>query len=175
MALEDRFWKKVSRLAVLNGVRSIDPEECWIWTGALMPNGYGAFYVGRNWRHSRKGTMDYAHRVSWTLKFGSIPNGKSILHSCDNRRCVNPNHLWVGTQKDNVRDMLSKGRFGGGALRGLFGTANPASKLTEDDVRAVRSCYSTGRWGYRRLAEMFGVTPVAIKKIVLRRTWKHVA
>ena len=166
MAVEERFWNKVNQHQ--------KPNACWIWSGTMMPQGYGVMYVGKQWNDSNR-IIDYAHRISWRLKNGRIPKGLSVLHGCDNRRCVNPDHLRVGTQKDNVDDMVKRNRFGGGARKGLFGALNPASKLTEEDVLAIRCCYQTGRWGYKRLAEMFGVTPMAVKKIVTGKTWKHIA
>lgn len=167
MALEDRFWNKV--------LKSPDSDMCWCWNGALMPQGYGIFHVGRSWNASPRRVVDYAHRIAWRLTNGPIPKSMNVLHSCDNRRCVNPRHLRLGTQKENVSDMLSRKRFGGGATRGLFGIANPSSKLDDADVVALRACYLTGRWGYRRLGELFGITPIAVKKIVLRTTWRHIA
>lgn len=157
-SLSDRFWAKVDKSG-----------NCWIWKGALMPQGYGGFYLDSTRRRG------YAHRASWEITNGQIPPGMSILHSCDNRKCVNPSHLRIGTQRDNVYDMLSKGRFNGRFKNIQIGTDNPASVLCNEDIAAIRACYCTGRFGYRRLGSMFGVTPIAIKKIILRQTWKHVA
>lgn len=90
---EDRFWEKVQKGA-----------GCWIWTATLV-KGYGSFRRGRPSR-----TKAYAHRVSWEYANGPIPTGLYVLHSCDNPPCVNPDHLWLGTHTDNMRDMAEKGR-----------------------------------------------------------------
>lgn len=80
----------------------IAPSGCWLWRTGLGPTGYGAFSV--------RGVQTSAHRASWIINMGRIPKGKSVLHKCDVRNCVNPEHLFLGTQLDNVRDMHAKGR-----------------------------------------------------------------
>ena len=89
----DRFWDKVDKTG-----------ECWIWTASKNKKGYGRFGFGSR--------AQLAHRVSWLLSNGEIPDGMLACHTCDNPPCVNPSHLWLGTQKDNVVDMSSKGRHG---------------------------------------------------------------
>ena len=130
MTSADRFWAKA--------FKSID--ECWYWTGSVKGKGYGQFwYEGRSTR---------AHRVAWLLTHGKIPKGKHVLHTCDNRQCVNPAHLYLGTNKDNCRDK---------ALRGWHGS----QKLTDDQVREVRQ---TKRYA-RGLAQKLGVSSKTISVI----------
>lgn len=128
---------------------------CWLWTG---PNAsrYGFFpYAGEK----------YAHRVSYMLENGPIPDGMQVCHSCDMPFCVNPDHLWLGTQKDNMIDMHSKGRHGFGPN----GEAARHSKLIESDVRAIRSTQDPAP----KLAKEYGVTRGTINKIRRRATWRH--
>lgn len=95
---EDRFWAKVDKSG-----------DCWVWTASVFRErlGYGKFQTGSNRGESR---VAYAHRVSWELHFGPIPNGLFVCHHCDNPPCVRPDHLFLGTAADNVRDMDRKGR-----------------------------------------------------------------
>lgn len=92
MSIGSRFWKRIKK-----------SDQCWEWIGLKIKIGYGSLW----WSDK----MWLAHRISWTLHFGEIPNGKFVLHKCDNRACVRPSHLFLGTQLDNVRDCISKGRF----------------------------------------------------------------
>lgn len=113
----DRFWRGVVRGA---------PDECWPWKDTLNHRGYGVFgRLGKQWR---------AHRVSYELHVGPIPEGMAICHRCDNRLCVNPKHLFVGSHADNVKDMVAKGRQRG-APRGL---KNGNGKLSLEQVAAIR-------------------------------------
>ena len=91
--LSVRFWDKVQKT-----------ETCWLWYGATDPDGYASF------KNPSKGYMDKAARISWELANGTIPEGLFVLHTCDNRLCVRPDHLFLGTQLDNIKDMVSKGR-----------------------------------------------------------------
>lgn len=102
----DRFWPKVQR-----------GEGCWLWTGACDTYGYGLI----RWR--QRDRWDKAHRVSWIIASGPIPNGLCVLHKCDNPPCVNPAHLFLGTQADNMHDMKIKGRASNRAHRTLSGHA----------------------------------------------------
>ena len=97
MTIEERFWSKVIKGSA---------GDCWHWTGAKLPKGYGKFSVGP--RATRK--IINAHRIAWELTNGPIPEGIWVLHDCDNPSCCNPMHLYLGTNTDNVRDKVSKGR-----------------------------------------------------------------
>ena len=147
----ERFWAKVDRR---------EPDECWQWTGAMHIQGYG--HVGQG---------ELAHRVSWELTHGPIPEGTGyhgtcVLHKCDNRKCVNPNHLMLGTNYENVLDMMAKGRQHKGETTG-------GVKLSADKVRKIREMHSAGR-SCNSMAPEFGVTASCIQGIVKRRLWRHI-
>jgi hypothetical protein len=147
----DRFWAKVNMLG-----------DCWEWTAHRHPLGYGQFTL-------KKGTFVGAHRVSYALTFGPIPEGKVICHHCDNPPCVNPGHLFLGTQRDNAFDMLSKGR----ADR-VRGVDHPSARLNEDAVRYIRAAENY-RGLLKDLAVDFGVSPHTIRMIRTRKYWRHIA
>lgn len=134
------------------------PNRCWEWTGKIGPNGYGVLTDGK------RGYA--AHRVSYELHNGPIPDGKMILHSCDNRRCVNPYHLRIGSHAENMLDRQMR-------LRTPRGRKIPNAKLTENEVREIRLASAQGS-NDRILAERYGVTRSAIWGVVARKTWKHV-
>ena len=106
-----------------------------------------------------------AHRLAWTLRFGEVPKGKFVCHHCDNRICINPLHLFIGTNADNQADAARKGRYSG--------TRNPNSKLTEAGVRLMREWYRRGR-SQTRLAKEFGVGQATVHYVVTRKHWPHV-
>lgn len=170
-----------------------DPDGCHIWIGSINTSGYGRL------RFNGKAS-EGAHRASWVINNGPIPDGMHVLHTCDVRRCVNPKHLWLGTNADNVRDKCEKGRHncGKGDGHGLRlhpdrapsgsrngsithperlvrGAANHKTKLTEEGVKEIRRLHSVGGIGYYRLAKIYGVVPSTIREIVMRTTWMHVA
>lgn len=111
-----------------------------------------------------------AHRVSWELHRGPIPVGAVVMHSCDNPACVNPEHLALGSQLDNLADMRAKAR---GVTTHHVGERNPASKLSGDDVRRLRLLAAEG-WPLRRLAREFGLNHKTVAGIVRRLTWRHI-
>lgn len=131
---------------------------CWLWMGCICPNGYGQI--------GHEGKMKGAHRVSYELHIGPIPEGAYILHRCDVPNCVNPAHLRAGTPRDNTRDMLSKGR----AKFSYPGEAHHSSKLTELAVREIRTSSATPK----ELADRFGVTPRTIRKVRQGTRWAHI-
>lgn len=174
----DRFWPHVAKSA-----------GCWEWTGSRHRNGYGQFYY-------RGPAM--AHRVSWELANGPVPDGMLVCHRCDNPPCVRPDHLFLGTQADNLVDMVSKGRHWTAhhperLSRGdahwtrnrpgykpaitreqlVRGERHPAAKLTADDVREIRRLRSEGM-PILTLSKAFGVKRPSIKRILNGTGWAHV-
>lgn len=135
---------------------SQSPLGCVIWTGATFGAGrYGAFGVN--------GKTVGAHRYAYERTNGPIPPGAYVCHSCDEPRCVNPAHLFIGAPAENAGDMKIKGRAARGEKQHL-------SKLTEDDVRFIRSTHLSGV----DVAKMLGVSPTAVCSVRKRRTWRHV-
>lgn len=134
---------------------------CWLWPIVRAgKKGYGSFWF--------KTKALPAHRVAYFLKNGPIPDQMSVCHSCDVRNCVNPDHLWLGTNADNVRDRNEKGRDGD-----RRGTKNGRAKLTEASVSEIRELLAAGEQK-RVIAVRYGVSDVAISMIGLGKTWRHV-
>lgn len=120
---------------------------------------------GNGYRHVHVRPKVYSvHRITYTVYFGEIPEGLNVLHRCDNRACCNPYHLFVGTQRDNMRDKMRKGRAVGPKL---LGESNPSAKLTREKVERIRSSKDT----QRILAERYGVSQVLIGKIKRYEIW----
>lgn len=137
----------------------VKPSGCWEWQGNIQTDdGYGRVYM-----FGLPGTK--AHRLSYSLFVDEIQDGLCILHKCDNRKCVNPDHLWAGTRLENNNDMARKSR----AYRG-FGEEAQASKLTEATVKNIRMLYSIGV-PVRRLSMMFSTSRSNVYAIINRETW----
>jgi hypothetical protein len=145
----ERFEKKVIK----------SEEGCWEWIGAKKSYGYGNFYF-------REITM-MAHRVSYILHIGEIPDGMLVCHKCDNPSCVNPAHLFLGTPKSNMDDMKRKGRARGAPAGSEF---TPLCKLNKHKVRIIRSMTGTNE----EIAKMFEVSGATVSLIRRYKTWKHV-
>jgi hypothetical protein len=137
---------------------------CWKWKGALDKDGYGDFWVTLSKNTKRNFA---AHRASWELFRYEIPQGLSVLHKCDNPWCVNPDHLFLGTQMDNIRDRDSKNRW-----KPRYGETNPVSKLTSAQVIEIRKLLSNGCRGMD-VAAKFNVTKQNICSINKNRTWRQ--
>lgn len=160
---EERFWEKVSKT-----------NTCWIWTGAKRNKGYGAFVYVKN----NNVVQGRAHRYSYELHFGEIPNGAFVLHKCDNPACVNPEHLFIGSNQDNVDDMMNKGRHvrGGTYQTGMYqkGEGHHSAKLTDELVLKMRRDYKSGRFSFSKLSLKYGIAIGHVFRIVNYKAWKHV-
>jgi hypothetical protein len=160
-----RFWDHVEKTST-----------CWLWTGDKIRHGYGHI---RSDARGRQRTL--AHRLSWSIHFGEIPAGIQVCHHCDNPPCVRPDHLFLGTQQDNMRDMLFKGRVPTGDAHVwrrrpelvLRGSRAPRAKLTEEQVDAIREARKTDHPSYSQLAKQYGVTIGAIGSIIRGDNWRH--
>lgn len=153
------FWSLVNRTS--------NKTECWNWIGGNAPNGYGTISS-----HGFDTTMS-AHRFSWITHFGAIPEGLFVLHRCDSPCCVNPKHLFLGTQQDNIRDCRDKGRLKNNLII-YKGEKCSFSKLKEKDILRIREEYN-GSWGQlKQLGKRYGVTATSIYNVVHRKCWKHI-
>lgn len=151
-SLSERFWKKVQKAG---------PDECWLWRGARQKlHGYGVMH--REGARSRKAG---AHRISFELHNGAIPDGLNVCHHCDNPPCVNPAHLFLGTHADNVADKVAKGR-----QRSACGAQHYRTKLTNENVIAIKSSAERSR----ALARHFNVSEQSICDIRHNRKWRHI-
>ena len=146
--------------------RAEKSEGCWNWTGSKGSTGYGQI--------SDRGKNINAHRFSWELHHGPIEDGQWVLHKCDNRACVNPDHLFLGTLQDNYRDMVQKGRHPSTANPGIRGGENaPNHLLTAEQARQIRLRANLGE-PHLKLAREFNVDRSVISKIKHRKAWKHI-
>lgn len=147
---EVRFWRHVEKLE--------GDDACWNWRAHRDDKLYGLFGV-------RAGKTVYAHRFSWELANGPIPDGLWVLHKCDNPSCVRPKHLFLGTHQDNMKDQAAKGRTTRGELDGM-------AKLTASQVVEIRTLLDRGRKGVD-LARTFSVSIATISRIKHRIRWQH--
>jgi hypothetical protein len=154
---------------VLNKVEPIPFAGCWIFTGAVNHFGYGIVGTGK-----RGMPNDRAHRITYKHFKGDIPAGMFVCHTCDVPSCCNPDHLFLGTNQDNVDDMQRKGR-GSRPPRNphVVGSVHPGAKLSEDQVSEIRSLYSKG-YTQQSLADMYGVARQTISKYINYKRYKHV-
>lgn len=146
---QKRFWSKVEKT-----------DGCWFWRGTVLTNGYGQFSTkARRWS---------AHRYSYRLDKSEIPRGLLVCHSCDIPTCVNPEHLWLGTTRDNAQDMVGKGRD-----KPPKGEKQGSSKFTASQVLEIREKHSNG-FTPTQLAKLYGTTPGYVNSLVRRITWRHI-
>lgn len=147
---EQLFWEKIDK--------KDNPNECWNWIGASTRH-YGAgHYAGKTYR---------SHRLVWELTYGEIPEGMYVLHKCDNPKCCNPNHLFLGTQEENNRDRARKNRSAH-----LIGGLNPNKRFNDGDIILIRTLYKEGMT-QTAIGKLMGTGQGTIKDIVLNKTWKH--
>ncbi len=157
--LDVRFWENVS---VSDG--------CWEWTGKRksgVSNNYGRFFIGMNPTDRNKTVEMFAHRFSWEMHNGAIPDGLYVLHRCDNPPCVRPNHLFLGTLRDNTRDSVNKGRW-------PIGEHHHHHRLTETDVLSIRREFEAGV-SASELARRHNIGRTTAGHIIRRESWRHVA
>lgn len=144
----DRFWSKVEKT-----------DTCWLWTGATTKCGYGVLKIG-----GRKGKPVYAHRLSLEIHSGKPLEAAHVVHRCDNPRCVNPAHLFPGTNQDNIADMVAKGRQARGEKSG-------SARLTAEQVGEIQALSASGV-GPTEISKQYGVHSNTVRSIVRGRTWQ---
>lgn len=159
-------WYDLKAFDRLFNMTAIQENGCWNFTGYKDKYGRGAF--------GYRGSSHVAPRISYLLTKDDIPSGICVLHSCDNPSCINPEHLFLGTQMDNVHDMIIKGRDNFSLRNPMKGSLNGQSILNEDRVKQIKSLLNEGRLLYRELAESFGVSRQTITNIATGRCWSHV-
>lgn len=151
--------------ATLSRIEALSMPEpnsgCWLWLGSACL-GYGRMRFG--------GQSRLAHRVAYEAMRGPIPKGMVLCHKCDNPGCVNPDHMFVGTQADNVRDMVQKGRISRAERPQQWGTGNGNSRITDDVVRAIL----LSPLPQREAAKAYGVAPSWVQRIRKREVWRHI-
>lgn len=162
---KERFWDKVD---------TGDESECWNWQAAINSDGYGQIYfkveeIAED-ESERYGRMFRAHRISWKINEGEIPDGKKVLHTCDNKKCVNPNHLYIGTAKDNSDDREERLE-----MNHPKGEDHECSKLSRGDVVEIKQTLESGEYeSLREIAEGYPVSSTTISLIKRGEKWSHV-
>jgi len=151
--IEERFFRQIEKT-----------DSCWIWKGRLVGKGYGSIGLG-----GKGAKQVLAHRLSYEIHKGQIPEGMVIMHSCDNPRCVNPDHLEAGTQSQNIKDAFARMRKVQ-PLKKAKGEECGAAKLTNEIVLGIRE----SKLSLKTLAELHGVSKSAIERIRYRKTWRHI-
>jgi hypothetical protein len=149
--LQERFFEKIRKTST-----------CWLWQGSLNKKGYGQLNRGR-----RGEGVVLAHRASWEIHNGAIPDGLCVLHKCDNPQCVNPDHLFLGTIVDNDKDRDAKGRT-------RKGDAHKFAKLRATQIPEIRRRIATGE-KHESIAADYGVSAGVISQVGRRKIWKHVS
>lgn len=161
------FWQiadneqKLTKIKELFEKTVIKKDGCWEWRNSKLRSGYGSISIGRHKFLS-------AHRVSWIIHYGEIPEGLLVCHRCDNKECTNPEHLFLGTYKDNSIDCVNKNR-----KNMNFGVNHYSAKLNDEKVRSIKKLLiENNTW--RSIAEMYNVSISTIQNIVKGKTWKHI-
>ena len=152
------FAKAITKERIEDKVLRIPEAGCWVWMGSTQVRGYGEI-ISNNRKH-------LAHRASYEAFVGKIPEGMYVCHACDNVSCVNPNHLFLGTQKQNLQDMASKGRS-------TKGSKNPMAKLNETQVKLIKLALNEGM-NSALLASMYQTTTQNIQLIATGKRWNNV-
>lgn len=171
----DHYWRHPDRQLIPRFWSQVDKrgdDECWLWTGTCSGNESAGFYGAiRAQRETGSRKILRAHRLSYELAYGKIPDGLFVLHRCDVTRCVNPAHLFLGTIRDNNRDRAEKGRSSK-HRKPRYGETNPAAKLTQSQVDEMRQLYDSGAMRVHQLAKKYDLHRSTIGHIVHRQTWK---
>lgn len=163
MSIAERFWSKVRK-----------SDWCWVWIGQRSRYGYGVLEIARHVSGKRQRRIYKAHRISFTLYNGPIPDGFEVCHHCDNPPCVRPDHLFLGTHAENMRDMVRKGRHWLRHRPGqMQGERNPAATISEAQALEIRQMVSEGA-RQSEVARLFDVSISIVSRIVNRKTWGHV-
>lgn len=147
-------------------VRKNDLTGCWNWIADKDKDGYGYAYLGKTRIEGTKKYIkhrDKTHRLSWNMHNGAIPEGLCVLHKCDNPSCVNPDHLFIGTKKQNSEDMVAK-------QRNQRGEQRPLAKVTEEQVREIRA----SKESLTKIGAKYGLAFQTVSQIKNRKTWRHV-